>query len=227
MRYKEDALPLVENEARRYPGFGEDESGQLRHGIPPPPMSSFDIESSVTSDVRERQQQQQWRVVVRPSRGLQLARPAPFEPITDPFAFVCEMMGTPKFGHQYVLCPQRSRKREARGIGLSVGPHWAGVLYTISIIGVITLFLAKVLVGPDVAPWCQPVIAGCSVVTVVFLLATAVADPGIGERPPVVVAKSPLDERSPPGFSLTFVLPPCVATAVRSKRQTEPDPELL
>lgn len=167
MSFKEDVLPLVENE-------------EQRHHVLPPPMS-FDIESPVTSNVRERQQQQHRRVVVRPSRGLQIANPTPFEPITDPFAFVCDMVGRPKFGHQYVLCPERSRKRGDRGVGLSVGPHWAGIIYTISIIGVITLFLAKVLVGPDVAPWCQPAIAGCSFVTVLFLLATAVADPGIGE----------------------------------------------
>lgn len=184
MSYKEDAQPLVDNEEQR--GI-----------LPPSPMSSFDIESSVTSNVRERQQQQQHRrVVVRPSRGLQIAKPTPFEPITDPFAFVCEMVGRPKFGHQYVLCPERGRKRGDRGVGLSVGPHWAGVIYTISIIGVITLFLAKVLIGPDVAPWCQPVIAGCSAVTVVFLLATAVADPGIGERPPVLVTEIHADETS-------------------------------
>lgn len=196
MSYKEDVLPLVDNEEQRGHGFGEDEGDErLRRGILPTPMSSFDIESSANSNVRERQQQQQHRrVVVRPSRGLQIAKPTPFEPITDPFASVCEMVGRPTFGHQYVLCPDRSRKRGDRGVGLSVGPHWAGVIYTISIIGVITLFLAKVLVGPDVAPWCQPVIVGCSAVTVVFLLATAVVDPGIGERSPVIVAEVPVDE---------------------------------
>ncbi|CAM9339953.1 unnamed protein product [Pylaiella littoralis] len=150
----------------------------------PPPSQSFDIESSVTSTttaVRERQQQQRHhqRVVARPSTGLHIATPTPFEPITDPFAFVCDIAQRPKFGHMYVLCPERSRKRGDRGVGLSVGPHWAGVIYTMSMIGVVTLFLAKVLIGPDVAPWCQPMIVACSVVTIVFLLATAVADPGI------------------------------------------------
>lgn len=239
MSYKEDALPLLlENEApqRHQQGFGEDEGDQRLHGILPPPMSSFDIESSTTSNVRERQQQQQnRRVVVRPSRGLQIAKPTPFEPITDPFAFVCDMVGRPTFGHQYVLCPDRSRKRGDRGVGLSVGPHWAGVIYTMSIIGVITLFLARVLVGPDVAPWCQPVIVGCSFVTVMFLLATAVADPGIGERPPVVVAELTFCERSGLLWTYSFELSSryvthhAIATGLSyACMQTEPTcPQLL
>lgn len=184
MSYEEDRLALVDNEAQRH-----DEVDQQRR-----PMSSFDIESSVTS-------RQHHRRVVRPSRGLQIAKPTPFDPTTDPFAFVCDTLRRPKFGHQYVLFPERNGKRGDRGVGPSVGPHWAGVVYTISIIGVITLFLAKVLIGPDVAPWCQPVIVICSAVTVVLLLATAVADPGIGERLHVDITKYPCGQN---GFICTY-----------------------
>ncbi|CAN0508311.1 unnamed protein product [Ectocarpus sp. 12 AP-2014] len=179
MACKEDAFPLLDDE-----GASQHHGTEQRDRKVPP--SRFDIESSSfggSGTIRERQQQQQDhtrdRTVSRPSRGMQVATPAPFEPITDPFAFVCEIARRPKFGHQYVLCPERSRRRGDRRVGLSVGPHWAGVIYTISMIFVITLFLARVLIGPNVAPWCQPVIVACSMVTVVFLLATAVADPGI------------------------------------------------
>lgn len=190
----QDALPLLDNISNTQQQGIEQREGQCRHNSTKnadtlPSLSSFDIESSVNSVtttttpavVRERQQQQRHhqRVVARPSRGLQIATPTPFEPITDPFAFVCDIAQRPKFGHMYVLCPERSRKRGDRGVGLSVGPHWAGVIYTMSMIGIITLFLAKVLIGPDVAPWCQPLIVACSFVTIVFLLATAMADPGI------------------------------------------------
>lgn len=129
-----------------------------------------------SASIRGRQQQQQQRPVGRPSRKLLLARPSPFEPITDPFAFVCEVARRPKFGHQYVLCP--GRRKRGDHIGYSVGPHWAGVIYTISMIGVITIFLVRFIVN-DVAAWCQPVTVACSLVTVGFLVATAVADPGI------------------------------------------------
>lgn len=195
MTHKEDAqdaLPLLDDDKdiqQRHEGIEQDEhlcrhNSSNKNDTLPRPSSSFDIESSASSTAtavrRERQQpQRQQRVVARPSRGLQIATPTPFEPITDPFAFVCDIAQRPKFGHMYVLCPERSRKRGDRGVGLSVGPHWAGVIYTMGMIGFITLFLAKVLIGPDVAPWCQPLIVACSAVTVMFLLATAVADPGI------------------------------------------------
>lgn len=178
-------LPLVDNEARHHQEK-EHEGFHLRRDVLPSPPSPFDIESSAASSVRERQQQQHHhRTVARPSRGLHMAKPMPFEPISDPFAFVCDIARRPKFGHQYVLCPERRRKRGDRRVGLSVGPHWSGVVYTMSMIGMITLFIAHVLIGPDVAPWCQPVIVACSTLTLVFLLATAVADPGIGEGQPV------------------------------------------
>ncbi len=180
MTSNEEVLPLVDTEAKYPKGIGH-EGLQLRRDALPSPPSPFDVESSAASRVRERQQHH--RVVGRPSRGLHVAKPVPFEPITDPFAFVCDIARRPKFGHQYVLCPERSRKRGDRRIGLSVGPHWSGVVYTMSMIGMITLFVANYLIGPDVAQWCQPVIYGCSMLTLVFLLATAVADPGIGERP--------------------------------------------
>ena len=169
---------------------------QQQHGSPLPP---FDIESeyesykesrrhqagqqrkgySSTSSIRGRQQHQHSRsaVVDRPPRSLLLARPVPFDPITDPFAFVCDIARRPKFGHQYVLCPGR-RKRDAHDVGLSVGPHWSGVIYTMSMIGVITIFLVRFIMN-DAAPWCQPVAVACSLVTTGLLVATAVADPGI------------------------------------------------
>lgn len=169
---------------------------QQRYGSPLPP---FDIESEYesykagrldragqqrmgytsTSSIRGRQQHQHNRSagVDRPPRSLLLARPVPFDPITDPFAFVCDIARRPKFGHQYVLCPDR-RKRDALDVGLSVGPHWSGVIYTMSMIGVITIFLVRFVMN-DAAPWCQPVAVACSLVTTGLLVATAVADPGI------------------------------------------------
>jgi len=179
---EEEVLPLVDNEAQQDKWIGH-EGFQLRRDELPSSPPPFDIESPAASRVRERQH----RVVARPSRGLHMAKPTPFEPISDPFAFVCDIARRPKFGHQYVLCPERSRKRGDRRVGLSVGPHWSGVVYTMSMIGMITLFLANYLIGPNVAPWCRPVIVACSMLTLVFLLATAVADPGIGERQPWVV----------------------------------------
>lgn len=190
MSREDDTLPFLdEKDALRHHGSDQIEGHHRQNSSDNSsnngnPRVSFDIESSLrtSTTIRERQQQQQQqqthRTVPRPSKRLQIATPTPFEPITDPFAIVCEIARRPKFGHQYVLCPHRNRKRGER-VGLSVGPHWAGVIYTMSMIGVITLFLAKVLVGPDVAPWCQPAIVACSAVTMAFLLATAVADPGI------------------------------------------------
>lgn len=120
--------------------------------------------------------------VARPRHSVVLARPMPFEPITDPFAWVCDIARRPKFGHQYVLCPGRPSLSRRQGghnrVGLSVGPHWSGVIYTISIIAVATLFLTKFIMK-DLPPWHQPVTVMCSLLTVTFLLATAVVDPGI------------------------------------------------
>lgn len=164
---------------------------QQRHGSPLPP---FDIESEYESykdgrrhhdqqrkgySIRERQQHQHHLPadVARPPGSLLLARPVPFDPISDPFAFVCDIARRPKFGHQYVLCPDR-RKRNGHDVGLSVGPHWSGVIYTMSMIGVITIFLVRFIMN-DAAPWCQPVTVACSLVTTGLLVATAVADPGI------------------------------------------------
>lgn len=172
---------------------------QQQHGSPLPP---FDIESeyesykegrlnhhgqqrqgysssSNSSSIRGRQQHQHHRSadVARPPRSVLLARPVPFDPISDPFAFVCNIARRPKFGHQYVLFPAR-RKRNANDVGLSVGPHWSGVIYTMSMIGVITIFLVRYIMN-DAAPWCQPVTVACSLVTTGLLVATAVADPGI------------------------------------------------
>lgn len=156
----------------------EQQREHLRRGS----LTPFDIEDGSASAVaegagRERQPQ---RKVSRPTRGkLLMAKPTPFEPITDPFAFVCDVARRPKFGHQYILFPERARRRRpGEPIGLSVGPHWSGVIYTMSMIGIITLFLAKFVLN-DIAPWCQPAAVVCSLVTVAFLLATAVADPGI------------------------------------------------
>ena len=118
------------------------------------------------------------RQVARPTKRLLLAKPTPSEPITDPFAFVCDIARRPKFGHQYILFPSRSRRHRGEPIGLSVGPHWAGVLYTISMIAVVTLFLTRVVLS-DIAPWCQPASVVCALITTAFLLATAVTDPGI------------------------------------------------
>lgn len=140
------------------------------------PLPPFEVD--IDRSIRERSQPQQQREVARPSRRLVLARPAPFDPITDPFAFVCEFARRPKFGHQYILFPERSRRHRGEGVGLSVGPHWSGVIYTISMIGVITIFMVRYIMN-DVAPWCQPLTVVCSLVVDVFLVATAVADPGI------------------------------------------------
>lgn len=118
------------------------------------------------------------RQVIQPTRRLLVAKPEPSEPITDPFAFVCEIARRPKFGHQYILCPSGSRRQPGEPIGLSVGPHWAGVLYTISIIGVVTLFLVRFVLN-DLAPWCQLTGVVCALIITAFLVATAVVDPGI------------------------------------------------
>lgn len=118
------------------------------------------------------------RQVIQPTRLLLVAKPEPSEPITDPFAFVCEIARRPKFGHQYILCPSRSRRQPGEPIGLSVGPHWAGVLYTISIIGVVTLFLVRFVLN-DLALWCQLAGVVCALITTAFLVATAIVDPGI------------------------------------------------
>lgn len=121
-------------------------------------------------------------LIARPKRTIIMARPVPFEPITDPFAWVCQIARRPKFGHQYVLCPGRSsvsrRRTGGNTIGLSVGPHWSGVIYTTSIIAVITLFLTRFIMN-DLASWYKPATVACSCLTVAFLLATAVVDPGI------------------------------------------------
>lgn len=141
----------------------------------PPP---FDIESSSGGSAAVKLRTE----VARPRRSVVLARPIPFEPITDPFAWVCDIARRPKFGHQYVLCPGRSslsrRQSSNNRVGLSVGPHWSGVIYTMSIIAVATLFLTKFIMK-DLAPWYQPATVMCSFSTLVFLLATAVVDPGI------------------------------------------------
>ncbi|CAM9596067.1 unnamed protein product [Laminaria digitata] len=174
---------------------------QQQHGSPLPP---FDIESEYESykegrlhhggqqrgegsyNIRERQQHQHQHQhhrstsdgVARLQRSLLLARPVPFDPITDPFALVCDIARRPKFGHQYVLCPDRRHKRNGHEVGLSVGPHWSGVIYTMSMIGVITIFLVRFIMN-DAPPWCQPVTVACSLVTTGLLVATAIADPGI------------------------------------------------
>lgn len=118
------------------------------------------------------------RQVIQPTRRLLVAKPEPSESITDPFSFVCEIARRPKFGHQYILCPRRSRRQPGEPIGLSVGPHWAGVLYTISIIGVVTLFLVRFVLH-DLGPWCQSIGVVCALIITAFLVATAVVDPGI------------------------------------------------
>lgn len=61
---------------------------------------------------------------------------------------------------------------------MSVGPHWSGVIYLASIIGVITLFLTRFIMK-DLSSWHQPVTLMFSFLTLVFLVATAVVDPGI------------------------------------------------
>lgn len=193
MKRQEDALPLLDNGNRpRGDHHSNEENSHLNQGLPahekkvqPQPqhqhnhiLQSFDFERGLfAEETGVAEQKRQPRQVARPKRLL-LATPAPFEPITDPFAFVCDIARRPKFGHQYILCPNRSRRQRGDGVGLSVGPHWSGVIYTISIIGVVTLALVRFIMN-DVAPWCQPVTVACSLVTVGFLLATAVADPGI------------------------------------------------
>ena len=97
-------------------------------------------------NIRERQQHRFSNAVAtaRPTRSLLLARPVPVDPITDPFSLVCDIARRPKFGHQYILCPnRRESNRHGHNVGLSVGPHWSGVIYTMSIIGVITIFLVR------------------------------------------------------------------------------------
>lgn len=106
-----------------------------------------------------------------------MAKPAPFEPTTDPFAFVCDITRRPKFGHQYILCPRRTERR-GRQVGLSVGPHWSGVIYTASIIVVITIFLIRFIMNEATVLHRLATLA-CSAITITFLVATAVADPGI------------------------------------------------
>lgn len=145
--------------------------------------------SSLDSVVREREQMMNTRqldVESHPSiaterlvfrSGRLLAKPVPFEPITDPFSLICTIAHRPKFGHQYVLCPGRSR-RPGGGVGLSVGPHWSGVIYTASIIVVITIFLTRFIMK-DLTPWHQSATIACSIFTLAFLVATAVTDPGI------------------------------------------------
>lgn len=165
-------LPLLQ-ERRPGDSNGGDEhtEGLFRGRKLTPGTAPLDIESYPSASSERR--------VARPGRLL--ARPVPFEPITDPFACVCDIARRPKFGHQYVLCPRRSRQARRVGrtaVGLSVGPHWSGVIYTASIIAFITLFLTRFIMQ-DLAPWYQPVTVGCSLLTVVFLVATAVADPGI------------------------------------------------
>ncbi|CAM9386098.1 unnamed protein product [Choristocarpus tenellus] len=103
----------------------------------------------------------------------------PRGPTTDPFGFVCEWISMPKYGHQYVVCPANTGRRCCfKGVELSVGPHWGGVLYTISIIAFATLFFTHhIIVGLPV--WYLAVTVVSSAVTVAFLLATACTDPGI------------------------------------------------
>ncbi|CAN0158984.1 unnamed protein product [Discosporangium mesarthrocarpum] len=85
----------------------------------------------------------------------------------------------PKYGHQYVIIPARSRHCCCfGGQELSVGPHWGGVLYTISIISFVTLFLDQHVIV-DFPSYYRPVSVAASAVVVVFLLATACVDPGI------------------------------------------------
>lgn len=159
--------------------------------------SHFDIENGDDGDVAAADSSKLRTTVARPRRSVVLARPMPFEPITDPFAWVCDIARRPKFGHQYVLCPGRSslsrRQRNNNRVGLSVGPHWSGVIYTMSIVGVITLFLTRFIMK-GLAPWYQPATVICSLITVGFLLATAIADPGIVVESGEAVAGAPFCE---------------------------------
>ena len=50
-------------------------------------------------------------------------------PTTDPCAFICEeLLVSPKIGHSYVVYTFGQRRQAI------VGPHWAGMLYTASLI---------------------------------------------------------------------------------------------
>lgn len=159
--------------------------------------SPFDLESGDDGGLVAVDTSKLRTTVARPRRSVVLARPMPFEPITDPFAWVCDIARRPKFGHQYVLCPGRSslsrRRRNNNRVGLSVGPHWSGVIYTMSIVGVVTLFLTRFIMK-GLAPWYQPVTVICSLITLGFLLATAIADPGIVVESGEAVAGAPFCE---------------------------------